>query len=204
MAAVLVRLLMVLCLCTACGSERTSEPTAEGSPSTTSSAGTAASGIVGRWTRVVTCQELTSELRKAQLGPLMRYAWSGQTSSTGQSSFAAGSPEPSQAHPCSGAIARKHSHFFDQSGQFGSLDWLGGQVDDGHYQLGNENTLRIGDVTFHYRLVHHDTLYLDPVLTNAMVHQARAHPSKFSDAGWAVSVAYSGHPWKRAPCDGLC
>jgi hypothetical protein len=157
---------------------------------------------------VVTCQELVSELGKAGLAPLAPYAWLGQTSSTDQSSFAPGSPKPTKAHPCTGALKREHSHFFDQSGQFGSLDWLGGQVDNGPYRIINHNTVHIGSppagATFHYRILHGDTLMLSPVLTKAMIRKALAHPQKFSAAGWAVSVGYAGYSWKRVPCQNWC
>jgi len=157
---------------------------------------------------VTTCQELVGELDKAGLGPLAPYAWSGQTSSTGLSSFAPGSPKPTQAHPCTGALSREHSHFFSQSGQFGSLDWLGGQVDNGPYRVINNNTLDIGSPpiaeTFHYRILRGDTLLLTPVLTTAMLRQALAHPDKFSAAFWAMSVAYAGYTWKRVPCQNWC
>ena len=59
-------------------------------------ASTPAAGLVGRWERLVTCQQLASGLDKAGLGPLARYAWLGQTSSTGRSSFAPGSPKPTK------------------------------------------------------------------------------------------------------------
>jgi hypothetical protein len=147
---------------------------------------------------------LVSELDKAGLAPLAPSAWIGQTSSTGQGSYAAGSPKPTQAHPCRGALKREHSHFFSQSGQFGSLDWLGGQVDNGPYRILSNNTVYIGSppigATFQYRILHGDTLMLSPVLTKAMLRQALAHPQKFSAALWAVSVAYAGHTWKRVPC----
>jgi hypothetical protein len=58
-------------------------------------------------------------------------------------------------------------------------------------------------VTFHYRVIH-DTLRLAPVLTKAMVRKALARPKAFSDAGWAVSVAYPGQTWKRVPCGQWC
>src|SRR5262249_22848735 len=114
-----------------------------------------------------------------------------------------------------GARDREHSHFFDASGRFGSLDWLGGQVDDATYQIvdGNEllrgravraATLTIGQVTFHYRIIDGDTLMLAPVLTDAMIREARAQAADFSLAGWAVSVAYAGYTWHRVPCDGWC
>jgi hypothetical protein len=183
-----------------------SSTSSTGPPSGTSSSSTVspAAGLVGRWERLTTCQELVSGLDKAGLRPLAPYAWLGQTSSTGQSSFTPGSPKPTKAHPCSGAVKREHSHFFNKSGQFGSLDWLGGQVDNGQYRILNSNTVRIGDVVFRYRILHRDTLLLSPVLTKVMIRTALAHPQKFSAAGWAVSVAYPGHTWKRIPCQSWC
>lgn len=190
---------------TACGGgsgAATSTPSA--APSTSASTAARSVGLVGRWERVIRCEEVVSDLAKAGLTPLAQYAWIGQTSSTGQSSFASGSPKPTSAHPCRGALPRTHSHFFTDSGQFGSLDWLGGQVDDGPYRILNSHSVRIGRVTFHYRILGGDTLKLSPVLTKPMRHQALAQPQKFSDAGWAVSVAYPGYTWKRAPCNGWC
>jgi len=170
--------------------------------------GTAATGLIGRWERVITCQQLVSELDKAGLAPLAPYVRPWQTSSTGQGSYAAGSPKPTKAHPCTGALKRAHSHFFSQSGQFGSLDWQGGQVDNGPYRILGNNTVNIGSppiaATFHYRILHGNTLMLTPALTKAMLRQALAHPQKFSAAFWAVSVAYAGHTWKRVPCQNWC
>jgi hypothetical protein len=77
-----------------------------------------------------------SDLAKAGLSPLAQYAWIGETSSTGQSSFASGNPKPTSAHPMS----------------------LGGQVDDGPYRILNADSVRIGRVTFHYRILGGDTL----------------------------------------------
>jgi hypothetical protein len=193
-----------------CSSNSSTRPLSGGTSHSpvTSPTGAAVTGLVGRWERVTSCQELVSELDKAGLGPLAPYAWSEQTSSTGLSSFASGSPKPTKAHPCTGALKREHSHFFSQPGQFGSLDWLGGKVDDGPYRIINDNTVYIGSppagATFHHRILHGDTLMLSPVLTKAMLRQALAHPQKFSAAFWAVSVAYAGSTWKRVPCQSWC
>lgn len=165
---------------------------------------TPVSDLVGRWEAVTTCQELASDLDKAGLGPLVSYAWSGQTSSTGQGSFAPGSPKPTRAHPCRGALRRTHSHFFSRSGRFGSLDWLGGQVDGDRYRIIDGDTVSIGKVTFRYHITKNETLWLSPVLTRFMIRQALADPRRSSDAGWAVSVAYSGYSWRRVPCQGWC
>jgi hypothetical protein len=130
-------------------------------------------------------------------------AWVGQTSATGESSFKPGSPKPTLAHPCTGAIPRVHSHFFTASGRFGSLDWKGGQVDDGPYRALDANTVQIGSGTpaakFDYA-VRGDLLSLTPILTRSMIRQANAHPAGFTTAFWAVTVAYPGSVWKRVSC----
>lgn len=190
-------MLALVSLVAGCGTKKTPTTTDEpGKPDKP--------GIVGRWERTVTCSELTSALTAAGLRATAKYAWAGQTSSTGESSFAPGSPKPTAAKPCTGALPRRHAHFFDAAGTFGSLDWLGGQVDDGTYVKTGPNALRIGKVTFRYRIVDGDTLLLSPELTPAMVRTANAHPAEYSDAAWAVSVAYPGLAWKRVPCNGRC
>jgi hypothetical protein len=42
------------------------------------------------------------------------------------------------------------------------------------------------------------------LLTAEMRREALQHPDEFSDAGWAVSVAYPGSSWQRVPCEGWC
>jgi hypothetical protein len=201
--------LIVLTIATVgCGSRSPVPPTgsrnAEAPPSES-----AVSAFVGRWERVVTCQELVEELDKAGLGPLTASVWLGQTSKTGESSYAPGSPTPTLSHPCTGAINRQHSHFFTQGGQFGSLDWNGGQVDDGTYHIIDDHTVFIAPsgetgVTFHYAIQSGETLRLSPVLTKEMISQTLADPKNFSPAVWALSVAYPDYSWARAPCSGWC
>jgi hypothetical protein len=158
------------------------------------------SPLIGQWQRVTTCKELVDDLKRAGLGATVAQAWVGQTSSTGESSFKPGSPKPTRAHPCRGAIARKHSHFFTASRNFGSLDWRGGQVDDGSYRIVNRTTVNINDVLFHFAVKNDRTLSLAPVLTRAMIRKAVAQPAGFTPAFWAVTVAYAGHAWKRVRC----
>lgn len=164
----------------------------------------AAPKLVGRWARVITCQELVIALRKAGLGALAATAWTGQTSSAGEGSYAPGSPSPTSSQPCKGAIRRLHSHFFTAAGQFGSLDWTTHQVDDGSYRIIDAHSVRIGHVTFRYSVTGGDRLMLAPVITPAMRRKALADPTRFSDAGWAISVAIPGHAWKRVSCAGWC
>jgi hypothetical protein len=73
------------------------------------------------------------------------------------------------AHPCNGAVPHMHSHFFRAGGAWGSLDYNGQQVDDGHYQIVDDHTVVIEStgenaVTFHYRLIDANTSMFDPVL----------------------------------------
>ena len=94
------------------------------------------------------------------------------------------------ARPCRGAVARKHSHFFTADGLFGSRDANGHQVDDGQYRLIGDNTLVIGDVTFHYKISDGgDTIAFTPEIP-------KCAPSCF-EAGWSVAVAYPGYTWHR-------
>jgi hypothetical protein len=95
-----------------------------------------------------------------------------------------------KAHPCRGAVARKHSHFFTADGYFGSRDANGEQVDDGQYQLVGSDTLMIGDVRFHYKITDAGgTMSFTPEIP-------KCAPSCF-EAGWSVSVAYPGYTWHR-------
>jgi hypothetical protein len=82
----------------------------------------------------------------------------------------------------------KHSPFFDELGNFGSLGQHGEQVDDGPYKIVDDDTMRIGSSTFHYDVTG-DTLTLDPVITPAKRKEALAKPGDFSEAVWMVAVA---------------
>ena len=96
------------------------------------------------------------------------------------------------AHPCAGAVPRRHSHFFTDDGLFGSLDWNGEQVDDGTYQVVDEDTFVVSkefpDVTFNFS-VRGDTITFDPVIPDCS-------PGCF-EAAWSVTVAHPGEEWHR-------
>lgn len=96
-----------------------------------------------------------------------------------------------------------HSHFFNQYGAFGSVDQNNNQVDDGKYTIVNNDTMRIGESTFHYQ-ISGDKLTLDPVITKADRQEALAKPGKFTVAGWMVAVAFPGTSWHRVDCAGWC
>jgi hypothetical protein len=156
------------------------------------------SPLVGRWERVTTCQELVNALTKAGLRKTAPAIVAGN-------GFVPGTPQQlaARADICKGAVARRHSHFFTASGQFGSVDYNGQQVDDGSYRLLDARTVRISDGKFHFRIAGRE-LRLEPVISAAARRKALDFPLKFSTAGWQVAVAFPGHAWKRVPCAQWC
>jgi hypothetical protein len=104
------------------------------------------------------------------------------------------------AHPCRGAVPRRHSHFFTQDGSFGSRDWDGNQVDDGTYETVDDHTLVIPyrfeegppiQVTFRYRIAG-GTIRFDPVMpSDCSTSRCR------EAAAWSVAVALPGKTWRR-------
>jgi hypothetical protein len=74
-------------------------------------------------------------------------------------------------------VARIHSHFFTESGQFGPRNHEGEQVDEGPLRVVDDNTAVIGDpgVTFDYGITNGDTLMLDPLLPDC---DRRAAPDR--------------------------
>jgi hypothetical protein len=187
-------LVAVLCLA-ACGS---GDDTATPQPASNTSAAVATSdspspsadptSIVGEWSRTTTCQQRADALETAGLGRFAAEHAAGDGFVPGVTSVdQLEDPE----HPCKGAVPQVHSHFFTADGQFGSRDAEGDQVDDGTYELKGEDTIVVGNVTFHYSISPDGTtLMLEPVLP-ACAKQG------CWDAQWAVAVSYLGLPWER-------
>ena len=157
--------------------------------------------LIGRWKRVNRCPQLLRALDQVGLRAI--------APSVVGDYFPAENPMrlAEKDNPCEGAEPIVHYHFFDVAGAFGSLDENEDPVDDGSYEIIDDGRFRIGNsdfgVVFRYE-IEGDTLSLAPVLTPAMKDEALAHPLQFSDAGWAVSVSYPGHEWKRVDCGGWC
>ena len=108
---------------------------------------------------------------------------------------------------CEGAVPRVHSHFFTETGLFGSLDYNDQQVDDGEYEIVDDDTVLIGGgpSEFTYHIAEDgQTLSLEPVIPASDKRQALADPLEFSGAGWSVAVAFPGSTWERVDCDGWC
>ena len=162
------------------------EPTVGTLPATTQSPLLPA--LVGEWQRETTCEELAGALRQAGMD------WAVLDNVVGNG-FLPGVTNIDQvadeANPCEGAVPRLHSHFFTETGEFGSKDWTGQQVDAGAYEVVDENTVTIGDlaVAFDFAIVG-DALTLEPAIPECA-------PERCFEAVWAVAVAYPGQPWQR-------
>jgi hypothetical protein len=145
--------------------------------------------VRGTWTGVTTCSAQYNALMK--FPGLRKYA----KEMVVGNGFIPGVHQVSQlqdsAHPCLGAVPRKHSHFFTQSGAFGSRDWTGEQVDDGRYTLKGANQMVIHKefppVTFTYAATG-KTITFTPLIAKTC--------STFRCA-WSLSMAIPGTPWIR-------
>ena len=192
-------LALVTAACTSSG-QSSSTPTDGSASAVTSPSASSAplAQLVGRWEQVHHCQDLVTALDKADLGAMIPQEVTEYFPDKGVQQLA------QKTDPCAGAKPFRHSHFFDELGQFGSLDQNLSQVDDGTYKIVNGHTFRIGSSTFQYHVINGDTLTLDPVITPAERREGLADPLKFSAASWMMAVAYPGTTWHRVPCDGWC
>jgi hypothetical protein len=190
---------------TACGSgeSQPAEPATSVASTGPAAPATAAATeeLVGRWEHINECPQLTKALAEEGLETI--------APSVAGDYFPNSTPEQlaKKDDVCDDAEGFVHSHFFTDSGTFGSLTEDLEQVDDGTYEILDGGRFRIGDadsgVVFRYE-IEDDQLSLSPVITPAMKKEALAHPLEFSDAGWSVAVSYPGQVWKRVDCNGWC
>ena len=192
---------LVAILATACSSgSGNSGSTSQGRPEspTASASSSPVAPLVGRWEQVHHCQDLVDAVDEAGLEALAAQEVTEYFPNESVQQLA------EKPDPCARAEPFSHSHFFTQTGQFGSLDQNLNQVDNGHYTIINAHTFKIGDAPFHYTITGGDTLSLDPVITPAERKKALANPDEFTTASWMMAVAYPGTTWKRVPCEGWC
>ena len=123
-----------------------------------------------------------------------------------QGNFFGGGAGPTEGDVCAGAQGPlEHSHFFTDDGAFGSHDEHGEQVDDGDYELVDEDTLAFpshasefgydGDLIVDYEITG-DVVTFDVVLPDACEDTCK-------DAyAWALSASPPGHgPAAKSPAD---
>ena len=141
--------------------------------------------IVGEWQRLQKCSELVGNLQKAGLKNWV-------LEFVAEDGWIPGIAKADQikdpAHPCRGAVARNHSHFFTAAGEFGSRDDKGQQVDEGTYQPVDDDTISIGAVKFNYKVTG-DSLRVTPEIPTC-------RPDCW-EAAWSVAVAFQGYDWRR-------
>jgi hypothetical protein len=197
-ASLLIPLLLVGCGGGESESAKPSGQTSVASMDTTIPTTTAQTeALVGRWEHVNECPQLTKALAEEGLETI--------APSVAGDYFPNSTPRQlaKKDDVCDGAEGFVHSHFFTDSGTFGSLTEDLEQVDDGLYEILDGGRVRIGGVVFRYE-IEGDELSLSPVITPAMKKEALAQPLEFSDAGWSVAVSYPGQVWKRVDCSGWC
>ena len=195
MVRVVVALLpLLVVMVAACGSPASSS-VAPAAPATAAAAATGSPGtetaephpIVGEWHLDHTCEEIARILTERGMADAVLENIVGNGLIPGVTNVA-DLADPAQ--PCAGAVPRDHAHFFTADGAFGSLDWNGQQVDDGTYEVIDEDTVRIAQTEFTYR-VEGDSLYLD-----AETPDCTAVVCDFA-AQWPVMVAMPGAAWQR-------
>jgi hypothetical protein len=199
--AAVAGVVLLAVLTSACGSgeSQPAEPAASvaSTSSTASTTMAATEELVGRWEHINECPQLTKALAEEDLETI--------APSVAADYFPNSTPKQlaKKNDVCDGAEGFVHSHFFTDSGTFGSLTEDLQQVDDGIYEILDGGRVRIGDVVFRYE-IEGDELSLSPVITRAMKKEALAQPLEFSDAGWSVAVSYPGQVWRRVDCSGWC
>jgi hypothetical protein len=139
--------------------------------------------LVGTWTRVTTCQELVTALEDAGLGRRAPKMVAGNGLVRGSAEQLA-----KKENICSGSVPREHSHYFTESGTFGSLNWNGKDVGHTTYELVDERTFTLDGVVHIHFEIEGDTLRLEPELPVGC---------KSSQCARAIAVAYPGYRWER-------
>jgi LSD1 subclass zinc finger protein len=171
----------------ACGGESAEEGTS--TPATTAQAGGSEHKIVGEWKRKTTCAELVQALRSAGMDEVVDEFVAGNGFIPG-----VGVDDPEQIdvqQPCKGAVPRVHSHFFTPDGEFGSRDWNGQDVDDGHYRVIGDRLViskEFPEVTFRFR-IEGDAIMFEPLTVPRGCTTFRC--------ACCIAVAYPGREWNR-------
>ena len=148
--------------------------------------------IVGSWHRAQSCQEMLAVFDAAGVAQ-SHLGWL-------QGNFFGGAPGPTVGDVCEGALGPlEHEHFFTDSGEFGSHNEHGQQVDNGDYELVDDDTLVFpshatefgynGDLSVNYEIT-------DDVVTFDVVLPDECEDTCKDAYAWALSAFASG-PWTR-------
>lgn len=194
MRRLVVTLLMCVGVAAGCSAEDPGSPpdaTTTG-PTSASPADGATTELVGSWHRAQTCAELLAAFEAAGLAGSHR-GWL-------QGNFYGGEAGPAAGDPCEGAAGPlEHDHFFTEAGEFGSHDEHGEVVDDGDFEVVDDDTLSFpshatefgydGELVVDYSIAD-DVAMFDVTLPEGCADEC-------ADAyAWALSAFASG-PWER-------
>jgi len=165
------------------------------SPPSASPAASASVGgaLVGEWARIQTCDDQLQAFEAAGLADTHREWLTGNWFGNGES--------PGPAGLCAGARApEQHSHFFTESGRFGSRDAGGNEVDDGDYLLVDPDTVAFPS---HAREFRYSGEVVVDYAVNGNTATFRVKLPTPCDAAcrdayaWALSAFFGPVPWTR-------
>lgn len=169
-----------------CGDDDDPDTSAEESTTTAVSEDTTGATLVGSWVGVHDCDAIVEALREAGVEETVVVENVVGNGLVPGAATVADLADPS--NPCADAIPREHGHFFTADGRFGSTDFNGDQVDDGTYEIVDDDTLSINGTEFSFS-VEGDELTLQP-------------PPVSSDCSdfecqWSIMVAMPGQTLTR-------
>jgi hypothetical protein len=146
--------------------------------------------LVGEWQLERDCREIVRALDEAGFEEFTLEVLAGAEMVPGVVNDPSQFEDPK--NPCKGAAPSKHSHFFTADGQFGSRNEFGEQVDEGTYEIVDDDTFVLaGNATFNYQ-IDGDTIMFEPVIPEGCSTKA-CH----GNAVYAISVAFPGQTWQR-------
>lgn len=149
------------------------------------SASAATSELVGHWIGVHDCELIVEALREAGFDEaVVLENVVGNALVPGATSV---EDLADAADPCADAVAREHGHFFTADGAFGSTDHTGQQVDDGTYEIVDNDTVSINGTEFGFSITG-DVLKLESLAPVGCVT---------FECGWSIMVAMAGEPLTR-------
>jgi hypothetical protein len=156
-------------------------------PTTTATPDGATSDLVGSWVGVHECDAIVDALRSAGVEESV------VLENVVGNGLVPGAATPADladpANPCVDAVPREHGHFFTELGEFGSTDYNGDQVDDGSYEIIDDDTVSINGTEFGFTVEGDElTLQPPPVTTDCSDFECQ----------WSIMVAMPGQILTRA------
>lgn len=147
------------------------------------------SALVGNWLGFHSCQRIVDIFTAAGMPEqaLLNAAESGTIPGV---STIEGIDDPDD--PCVGATDKRHWHFFNPDGEFGSLDMDRQKVDFGRWALVDADTFTIEGTPFDFE-VSRNELRMEPVEIGTCPVNGEWCPE-----AWKLMVAMPGMAWKRS------